>query len=165
MRYLMLVLITSVCAGASDKCAVVDKSISQAVGGKSDTTAIVQSGTSILTCMDQGQLRILMQVSEERRVMILRRDTTIALQSAIILELDSAYKAMVGVDHKMQQQVDTLRKVISIADTIQGDMKQIRALTEGQLARCEESKLTLMEKITFSLGIFLVGGLAGVLAF
>jgi len=165
MKIVVLFLMLASAAWTADKCSVVATDTSTTVEGKIDTTAIVQSGKTIYTCMNQGQLEDLMRVSEERRVRILRRDTTIALQNNIILQSDSAYKAMVLVDSKMQQQVDTLRKVLFLTDTIQGDMKQIRALTEGQLARCEESKLTFMEKVTYAVGIFLLGGLVGAAAF
>lgn len=160
MRYLLTITIISV-MGWCSTCRIVVSDIQ----GK-DTTAVVSYGNGkVLTGINNDQLRDLLNTQDSLHEKLDTARATIDLMNTRIAKADSAYTIMTSVDSLMQDQVDTLNKVIALSEEIKDNLYEVRRLNDQKLKRCEESKMTFMEKIYSSVTLVFIGVLIGGLTF
>lgn len=169
MKNLIFIWVFLVAGAWSQDCKVVETmeasyEIKGVEAGK-DTSATILLKGKPMVCMDNGQLRRFLDGKDECEADLDTAKSIIGLLDLRKEKSDSAFNLIAKSDSIMLSQTDTLRKVIAYSDSIRKDLNLIRSINENQLERCEDSKMTFMEKVTLSIAIFFLGGLTGAVAF
>lgn len=152
-----MILLFLVCGVFAGTCDLVESD---------SVSAIVKVDGNTRTCVTPDELEDLINNKEQNLKCIpklVQTEKVLKLHKDRSIKVDSAYALMSRSDSVMVDQVGVLKEVIAVTDTININLTEIKKLNEEKLKRCEDSKLTFMEKITIGVGIFLAGFLAGVI--
>lgn len=164
MKFIGALLLLVSVAFAGDMCLVKNN-----LSGGQDTmysVKITGSMSADLACITNKQLKNFLISDSGYPACMNKLKGTQELVDTLVLRgryADSSYIYAKTSATAGNMAIDTLKKVLAYTATIDSNSKQIRALTEEKLKRCEDATPSLVQQAVALTGAFAVGFLAALL--